>query len=544
MLLDFIEAMNAGVVFARHYTVLKDRDITGELKEVWNAVLAIRDSEQRPPQQETWIDAQPSVPQYPQYPEQQQQEYTPQPPQYHSNIAYGRAISGEGMHYETYCHQSHSPIIPQNEIYQSGQLVPSQYHGNDPRIALDRYNYRERGRGGPIMPNMPQQSCPAYPTAQYQFQQLPRQMMPQYVNSSIHPNTNLTFGPAANSPPAINPPFQPYIPYQQQQQQQPQSPPPQPSPRMDNATHVDMRKMQQQQPQMHLNHVQPQYEQPRPFAVCLRTVGRPHMGVVQKSNATKRQVNSPTHNSCGNCQTKEDQSSTKPKSPVKVLQREIPIERQDMNNHAENNKPPVDKVEESKVAQTTNLDDDLKKSNEFEVDSTDILTKKKDDVNQEAAHTVDNLPPWEEKNSVKVDKPSPEIKEIEMSGTQQSTSQTKPKFSRRNIRTGKAPVNKADKHNSAFASESPKRSQPTMNSIIKSVFKIHPGASGEETSGKRKTNGQTRANAKTTCENEEVQQGYTILKKEVQEEMVSEIAQISIQDCKDTTDVVGPVLSR
>jgi len=53
LLLDFIEAMNVGVIFTRHYTILKDRDITGELKEVWNAVLAIRDSEQRPPQQET-----------------------------------------------------------------------------------------------------------------------------------------------------------------------------------------------------------------------------------------------------------------------------------------------------------------------------------------------------------------------------------------------------------------------------------------------------------------------------------------------------------
>lgn len=266
------------------------------------------------------------------------------------------------------------------------------------------------------------------------------------------------------------------------------------------------------------------------------------MGVAQKNNVTKRQANSPTHNSCGNCQTKEEQSGTKPKSPVKVLQREAPIERQDANNHAENNKP-AEKAEESKVAQTTNSDDDLKKSNEYEIDSTDTLTKKEDDVNQEAAHTVDDTPPCEEKSSVKVDKPAPETREAEMSGTQQSTSQTKPRFPRRNVRVAKAPASKSEKHNSTFTSESPKRSQPTMNSIIKSVFKIHPGASGEETSGKRKTNGQTRANAKATCENEEVQQGYTILKKEIQEEMVSEIAQISIQDCKDTTDVVGPVLS-
>jgi len=78
-----------------------------------------------------------------------------------------------------------------------------------------------------------------------------------------------------------------------------------------------------------------------------------------------------------------------------------------------------------------------------------------------------------------------------------------------------------------------------MNSIIKSVFKINPGASSEESSGKKKANSQAKpANGKATFENEEqVQQGYTILKKEVQEEMVSEIAQLSIQDCKDVTEV-------
>lgn len=42
--------MNAGVIFMRQYTILKDRDITGELKEVWNAVQARRDMEQPPPQ--------------------------------------------------------------------------------------------------------------------------------------------------------------------------------------------------------------------------------------------------------------------------------------------------------------------------------------------------------------------------------------------------------------------------------------------------------------------------------------------------------------
>ncbi|EFN71853.1 PIH1 domain-containing protein 2 [Camponotus floridanus] len=531
LLLDFVEAMNTGVFFSRHYTILKDRDITGELKEVWNAVLAIRDSEQRPPQQETWIDAQPSVSQYPQYPEQQQQqqEYTPQPPQYHSSIAYGRTISNENMHYDNYGHQPQSSIISKNEpIFISGPIMSQQYHGKVPQVlSLDRYNYRERGREDQIVQNII--------TAQHQFQ--PRQAWPQYVNTKyMHPNSNLPYGPATNTPPVINPPslikpFQPYAPYQQQQQQQP---------RMDNVMHIDMRRMQQQQQQqsqqMHLNTVQPQHEQPGSFNVQnnAHRTGRPHMGVVQKNNATKRQ-NSPMHTSCTNCQTKEDQSFTKPKSPVKVLQRETLMERQDITNHTENNKVSTEKTEESKTALVTDLNEDFKKDENVAVDTLE----KEDLDNPEKAYTIDDPPPCEEKNPVKIDKPS-ETKETEASAMQQPTVQKNPnKFARNNAKTRK--MMKNDKHNS-LVSDSPKRSQPTMNSIIKSVFKINASGSGEETSNKRKVNGQTKTANGKTCENEEQGQGYTILKKEAQEEIVSEIAQISIQDCKDATEV-GPVLS-
>lgn len=530
LLLDFIEAMNVGVIFTRRYTVLKDRDITGELKEVWNAVLAIRDSEQRPPQQETWIDAQPSMSQYPPYPEQQQQqqEYTPQPPQYHSTIAYG-TISGENMHYDGYGHQSQSPIVPNNDpIFISGNVIPQQYHSNGPQIALDRYNYRERGRDGLIMQNI----IPA----QHQFQ--PRQTWPQYVNTKyMHPNSNLPYGPVVNTTtPTINNhpsnPIKSFSPYPFQQQQ------PQQQPRMDNAMHIDIRRMQTQQQPMHMNHVQPPYEQPN-FNVQnnAHRAPRPHMGVVQKNNATKRQANSPTHTSCTNCQTKDDQSSAKPKSPIKrVLQRETPTERWDMTNHVENSKTPTEKAEESKTVPVTDLDEDLKTNDEFVADCTEISTEKKEIDNPESVCIVDDASSCEE-NSTKTEKLSPKT---ETTIAEQSTSQKNPN---KLARARKALANISDKHNS-LASESPKRSQPAMN-IIKSVFKINPGASGEETAGKRKTNGQTTktANGRTTCENEEqVQQGYTILKKEAQEEIVSEIAQISIQDCKDATEV-GPVLS-
>ncbi|XP_072744121.1 uncharacterized protein [Anoplolepis gracilipes] len=527
LLLDFVEAMNAGVLFSRHYTILKDRDITGELKEVWNTVLAIRDSEQR--QQETWIDAQPSVSQYPQYPEQQQQqqEYTPQPPQYHSSIAYGRTISNENMHYDNYSHQSKSPIIPNNEpIYISAPIMSQQYHGKVPQaLSIDCYNYRERGREDQILQSG--RKVQNIITAQHQFQ--PSQAWPQYVNTKyMHPNSNLPYGPAANTPPMINPsspikPFQPYPAYQQQQQQQ--------QPHMD----VDIRRMLQQ-PQMHLNTVQLQHESPGSFNVQnnAHRTNRPHMGVVQKNNATKRQ-SSPIH-TCTNCQTKEDQSFTKPKSPVKLLQRQTlqAQERQDITNHTENNKVSAEVTEEPKTALVTDLNEDLKKDDEGVV--VDTSTEKEDIVN---ACTIDD-PPCDEKNSVKIDKPS-ETKETEVPAMQQSTQKNSNKFARNNARTRK--TTKSDKHNSP-ASENPKRSQPTMNRIIKNVFKINPSGSGEETFNKRKVNGQTKTTNGKACENEEQGQGYTILKKQFhnKKEIVSEIAQISIQDCKDATEL-GPVLS-
>ncbi|XP_060826784.1 transcription factor mef2A [Bombus pascuorum] len=551
-LLDFVERMNTGIIFMRQYTILKDRDITGELKEVWNAVQARRDLEQPPPQQETWIDAQPPVPQYPQYQDHQQQDYTSQPPQYHSSVAYGRTISNEGMHYEGYGHQSQNPVITQNDqMYQSGQLVPQQYHGNVSRITP----IAPRDRRDNIVQNIPQQNCPAYPAPQYQFQQLPRQMLPQYVNSNVHPNAGLNYGPNtnANVNPAMNTnlaaPYQQYIAYQQ---------------RID----LDVRRMQPHQQQMHLNHVQPvpQYEPAASYnaqttsSINVLRLGRPHMGVAQKNNASKRQMNSPTHSkqsSCTNCQNKDtSDNGTKPKSPVKVLQREISSnDRQDTNNHIlnDNNKVVIEKgsIEETNNVQVTDLDEETKKVNDSDSEelsrkSHDIHTSDSSSTNTIGRDAVNSV---EENTSAFEDKQQ-EVKNTDVPNGQNSSDQ---KYSK-----SKAIVMKGNKHKEntennrtiriRFVSEqkndSPKRSQ-TVNNIIKSVFKIHPGISGEETSSKRKSNGQAKNNAKINGENEEIQPGYMILKKTdltTQEEIVSELAQLSIQDCKDATEV-GAVLS-
>ncbi|KOC59721.1 PIH1 domain-containing protein 2 [Habropoda laboriosa] len=555
LLLDFVERMNAGVVFTRQYTILKDRDITGELKEVWNAVQARRDLEQPPPQMETWIDAQPPVPQYPQYQDHQQQDYTSQPPQYHPSVGYGRAISNEGIHYESYGHQPQNPVITQNDqMYQSGQLVPQQYHGNVPRVS----SITSREHRDSMVQNIPQQNCPAYPAPQYQFQQLPRQMVPQYVNSNVHPNASLNYGPTSNANvnPAMNTnlgaPFQPFLTYQQG---------------MDNAMHIDMLRMQPQQQQLHMNQVQPvpRYEPTTPYnlqaPINVLRLGRPHMGVAQKNNASKRQVNSPTHSkqsSCTNCQNKDtSDNSTKPKSPVKVLQRELPLnDRQDMHNHIpiDNNKLISEKgpIDETKNVQVTDLDEEVKKNNDSDGDALELFRKPNDthtsdstltNAGRDATSSVEDVPLSEEKQQ--------EVKNTDITNGQNSSEQKHPK--------SKAIVMKGNKHKdnmennrmirirfvSDQKNDSPKRSQTTMNSFIKNVFKIHPGMSGEETSGKRKSNGQAKNNAKMNGENEETQQGYTILKKTdstTQEEIASELAQLSIQDCKDATEV-SPVLS-
>nr|WHU27570.1 olfactory receptor 11 [Matsumurasca onukii] len=44
LILDFIEAMNEDVRFSRSFKVLSDRDLTGELKDIWAVIQAKRDA--------------------------------------------------------------------------------------------------------------------------------------------------------------------------------------------------------------------------------------------------------------------------------------------------------------------------------------------------------------------------------------------------------------------------------------------------------------------------------------------------------------------
>lgn len=45
LLCDFVEAMNPGLVLTRNPVIMKDRDLAGELKDVWLAVQNKRERE-------------------------------------------------------------------------------------------------------------------------------------------------------------------------------------------------------------------------------------------------------------------------------------------------------------------------------------------------------------------------------------------------------------------------------------------------------------------------------------------------------------------
>lgn len=45
LMCEFVEAMNPGLIFSKKPQILKDRDLTGELKDIWSAVQNFRDKE-------------------------------------------------------------------------------------------------------------------------------------------------------------------------------------------------------------------------------------------------------------------------------------------------------------------------------------------------------------------------------------------------------------------------------------------------------------------------------------------------------------------
>ncbi|XP_058799702.1 putative mediator of RNA polymerase II transcription subunit 26 isoform X2 [Phymastichus coffea] len=694
VLLDFLESTNKGIVFKRIYTILKDRDITGELKEVWISVQNQREREVN--QQETWIDGQPPIPQYTQPVDQQQQQQQhqqvqeqykqqfqhqqqqfqhqqqqfqqqllhrqqqlqqqpqiqlqpqqlpqqipqqvqvstvpqqqiqqnqqmlqnsymmSQPPQYQHNIV-SNLSSNDCSNYDKYGYPQQNPVpVSQNEqaYQQNPMLVRTYNNGNGSRIDSDRFNYRERGRSLPQQP-MPkqlpppqqpqQQNCPAYPASQYHFQQLPRQMMPQYVNSNMPPS----YGGQMNPIPA-----NPYSDFNMIQHKHML-----PTDfkrrhlKLESQMQAEIHRMQQQEQQMlgppppHIQQSASQYQ-----STGINVVDPPLVKFVRmyKGNSYGRNNMSTSNRNNAPPLKKNMENTTKPKSPVKVLQRDQLLQNKHniSQSSPEKNLKSLEKtfdgINELDNVQVTDLDEEDPKPKEIAEVTNEVSPKKPEALNYAAAlkEFKDLTDRTVESKSSPVENPMPSSSESHI----QETKEVKQQYhnqKRRSIKTvlnrnkagtndGKVWAKDANKsmkngmktsfefvtnlnpverlqdkdvdeqskgsqpdvqastgwngHVKQKASDSPKRTQSTVNSIIK-IFKIHQGnnGTGEEvtTNKKFKSNGQIKTNSKMTVnEQEDTNQGYTILKKSVatvntSDEVVTEIAQLSIQDCKDTVE--------
>ncbi|XP_008553592.1 putative uncharacterized protein DDB_G0271606 [Microplitis demolitor] len=377
LLLNFIEAMNTGVEFMRQYKILNDRDITGELKEIWMVVQSDRARVQNDAANE---DVKRPVPQYPQYSEQDQkqeqqqlqqqkqqqkkqhqQQYRPPPPQ-----------TQQHQHQVQQIHQNHS-----EETHQQIQSQPPQYHSSysmssrGPAKASDNYDlaYVRQTQNQPIAQNdhiyqpwstslqyanrvrrmehqigsreareflassvpsntpVPPQHPISYPAPQYQYQ-LSRPIGPPYNGPKVHPNAGglgcSTITNPGGIPPVINttiaPGSQMHYDHYYLSMRLPEK-----------SVCVKVHRVQQpQQPQIQIaNPIHaapvPPYESIDPFYDpqinasfnWRKSLASQNNTMQPKNNINKRQ-NSPTN--AGSNGPKEN--SVKNKSPVKVLQRD------------------------------------------------------------------------------------------------------------------------------------------------------------------------------------------------------------------------------
>lgn len=620
LLLDFIEAKNEGVYFSRQYTVLKDRDITGELKEVWMAVQAKRERENLAPQQETWIDAQPApAPNYPQYSDQQQlqqqqqQADYAQPPQYRSNAAYsmGSVSTNEIVNHEReirFNYSEQNPTVTQSEQnYQSRSAIAHSYNSDGNMIPADsrelvyrdrpyrERDWRERSRPS-VPPNQTQQNCPAYPAPQYQFQQLPRQMVPQYVNSNVHVNSNVNPNyisrdyrnspvlsrqecdenitklnlnyhsdsqepmTAAERRQVDNAMKAEAIRIQQQQQHQMQQIQQQQIQQHQQIQHQQQIQQQQQpinqqgshqQYQSHQAHQRQQQQlqleaEENAFKGSQRSRHRPHMGVAQKSYASQRQIKSPAHSDQASCwiwQPKElTETGLKPKSPVKVLQRDSGSqEKQSATLLGERSDSTSEKSESSEniggPRNPQGIHWDEKVTGRRNDRRINVECRKRHIAAKDYATRTTNNGMKPEQNQLQNSEPERLSKQEK--NAEEELIQTMTEIETQLHLT----VSKLGRNDFTHKpkTESPKRTQSTVNSIIKNVFK--------QSSSQAKSN----ARANSNDQDETYHQAYTILKKpEVsttsgestvptssgpKEEISEKLAQISIEDCKDATEV-------
>ncbi|XP_055606521.1 AAC-rich mRNA clone AAC11 protein [Uranotaenia lowii] len=134
LMCEFVEAMNPTLHLSRKPEILKDRDLSGELKDVWNAVQACRDKgrvDSGPPENlvvytEFGPDSAPSYEQQQQlqqqqYHQQQQHRHQPPQPQHQQGFQQQQSYTAVDSAYQLQQHHLHQQSPPHGQQYGSKQ---------------------------------------------------------------------------------------------------------------------------------------------------------------------------------------------------------------------------------------------------------------------------------------------------------------------------------------------------------------------------------------------------------------------------------------
>ncbi|KAG8036362.1 hypothetical protein G9C98_003684 [Cotesia typhae] len=593
LLLNFIEAMNKGVEFMRQYKILNDRDITGELKEIWMVVQSDNARAQSDPTSE---EVKRPVPQYPLYSEQeqqqqqkkqhQQQQYRPpppqtqqlqhqiqqirqthsedshqqiqpQPPQYHSNYSMqSRGPVKTSENYDlTYVRQPQQNItMPQNDnIYQPWST--SLQYANRVRRMEQKIGSREAREflaSNVSVNSSPQQHSMSYPASQYQYQLL-RQVGPAYNGPKVHPNASALTCSTVTTSSGINPGISPGSQMHYDHYYLPMRLP-------EKNVCVKVHRVQQpQQPQLQLaNPIHmapvPPYEPIDPFYDpqmnssfnWRRSFTSQNHTTQPKNNNNKRQF-SPSHTS--NNGPKEN--SEKSKSPIKVLQRDN-SNNSSSNVDSINSEISMDKSDQEfdntgnkKKIQVTDLDDDELQitptcDNFEEIQSLDDIQTQKKIQESSSKNQVRTKILVPKRNKLSNDSKS--ILKNGNSVTNDIEIEQPGNIENILIEGKNEQINISESERNGFNNDKPIKSDSKVSKVInncssESVINADTSEDNNEQC-ESKVNGQGYNLNKS---DEQVYQVYTILRKSdvasTQDGLTNEITQMAIKDCTETSEM-------
>ncbi|KAK0083049.1 hypothetical protein PV325_009457 [Microctonus aethiopoides] len=359
-ILNYVEIMNKGVVFKKdHYRILVDRDITGELKEIWSIVQNDKvkaqeiskfdDLMRRMPCYQNYLDnvqnQQKQLHHHQQQHQQQHQQkiynhqqptqqYRQPPPQQHQHQL-------QQMPTQSHHHHQQQPPPPPPQYYY-GYMNPNQ----GPIDKCDNHDLAyacqnqivNNPQNDPIYPSHPVtiQNNINFHNHMYKYHQMPEPIGLSYASSKSRPPANLGCPNMVNPgiPQVINP--GPPIHYVSMHP-------------LENNVFVKLHRMEQpQQPQLQIAHAPPV----RPYETN-DTYYDPQLNF---TNSIKpHSVNSPIPGNYSNLPAAKD-TSRKSINPIKVLQRDSTVGT--CNKEKTLEEPARNVMVEKKMVQVTDLDED------------------------------------------------------------------------------------------------------------------------------------------------------------------------------------------